>query len=203
MPQAPIFEGIFGIPWTRLPPVMQKHYAIRPDSDDRVTVEGTLNIRCSRMIRLAAPLLKLLGALVPYNAENVAVTVAFYCGRGKNCFHFDRLFRLPGKPTFRFHSRVEPIGDGELVEFMRCGIGWRCIYRAEGNRVILEHRGYVCRIGGKLIPLPLALFLGKGAAEEEAVDENTFRMWMSVTHPLFGENYRYEGTFRIAEVSCA
>jgi hypothetical protein len=53
-----------------------------------------------------------------------------------------------------------------------------------------------------IIPLPLVLVLGKGAAEEEVLSDDSFRMWMAVTHPLFGESYRYDGTFRISEVTC-
>ena len=201
MPQAPIFEGIFGRPLSGLPPVMQKHYGVRADSADRVTVEGVMNIHRGWLIRLMSPFLRLFGALVPYDGKDIPVTVAFYSGPGEMAFHFDRSFHFPGKQVYRFHSRLQPVSGDEVVEVMRGGIGWRCAYEAEGKHIRLHHRGYVWRIGRFLIPLPLALILGKGAAGEEVLTDDTFSMWMTITHPLFGENYRYEGTFKIAGVT--
>ncbi len=46
-PTQPIFQSVLGDDWEALPPVMQAHYAVRPYSNDRVTVRGTLDIRIS------------------------------------------------------------------------------------------------------------------------------------------------------------
>lgn len=200
MPQAPIFEGIFGKPLSALPPVMQKHYAVRPDSTDRVTVEGVMNIRRGWLIRLLSPFLRLFGALVPYDGTDIPVTVAFYSGINDKSFHFDRTFHFPGRPAYRFHSRLQHVAGHEVIEIMQGGICWRSTYEAEGRNVRMRHLGYVLRLGRFFIPLPLALIFGKGAAGEEALTDDTFKMWMTITHPLFGENYRYEGSFKIAEV---
>ncbi len=180
---------------------MQKHYAVRADSKDRVVVSGTMNIRRSRLIRILSPLLKLFGALVPYDGQNIPVTVAFYSGIGSKVFHFDRVFDFVDKPSFRFHSKLEQTSGSEVIEFMRFGIGWRAIYRASEKHIFLTHVGYVWRIGSLLIPLPLAWIIGKGAAQEDVLNDETFRMWMTVTHPIFGESYRYDGVFKIAEAS--
>lgn len=37
--------------------------------------------------------------------------------------------------------------------------------------------------------------IGKGYAEEEVINENTYRVTMTLTHAVFGEMYRYEGGF--------
>jgi len=34
-------------------------------------------------------------------------------------------------------------------------------------------------------------------AEEEKVDDNQFRMKMKITHPLFGDIFKYSGIFKI------
>ena len=201
MSQAPIFESVFGVPWETLPPVMQKHYAVRAHSRDRVVVTGTMNIRRGLLIRLLSPVLKLIGALVPYDGTGIPVTVTFYSGPGDSAFHFDRVFNFTDKPPFRFHSRLEAGRDREMIEFMRGGIGWRAVYQANGPRVALQHRGYVWRVGRFLVPVPLTWIIGKGAAEEEALTDDTFKMWMTITHPVFGESYRYEGNFRVTEVT--
>jgi hypothetical protein len=196
-----LFAPIFGIPWDQLPPVMQQHYAVRPDSRDKVVVRGVMSIRRSPLMRALAPLLNLFGALVPWDGDDVPVTVTFTSGPGSSDFHFDRLFDLPGRKPFRFHSRLVPIHSNEVIEVMRGGLGWRCRYRAQGRRILLDHVGYAWKLGRWLLPLPfLSWMLGRGAAAEEALTDATFTMWMTVTHPLFGEAYRYEGAFTIAEV---
>ena len=203
MSQAPIFQEIFGASWPNLPIVLERRYGVRADSLDRVVVSGALNIRQSRFVRLIAPLLKFFGALAPFDGLNVPVMVAFYSGPGAHTVHSDRVFNFAGKPPFPFHSRFEPISGGEVVEYMRFGVGWRALYAVESARVTLTHRGYVWRVGKTLIPLPLGWVLGRGAAAEEALDEDRFTMWMTITHPLFGENYRYEGEFRLIETAHA
>jgi hypothetical protein len=164
MPQAPIFQSIFDVPWAELPPVMQKHYAVRADSEDRVVASGTMNIKQSRFIRFLSPLIKVFGALVPYEGKDIPVTVAFYSGRGSKVFHYDRVFNFADRPPFRFHSKVEQVSGHETVEFMRFGIGWRAAYRVNGKHVTFSHRGYVWRICGVLLPVPLAWVIGRGAA---------------------------------------
>lgn len=197
-----IFQSIFGEAWNLLPLVMQKHYAVRSGSNDKVVVEGTMDIERSWLARLLSPLLRLCGALVPYSGKDVPVTVCFSSPPGSRAFIFDRVFHFPGHAPCRFHSRMEQIRIDEVVEFMRFGIGWRLRYGWDGQRVRLHHAGYVWRIFGVLIPLPLELLIGKGSAWEEPVDDHTFRMWMGVIHPVWGQTYSYSGTFRVTEVCC-
>ena len=201
MSQAPIFQNIFGTPWPTWPPVMQKHYAIRAQSRDRVVVSGVMNIRCGWLIHLFAPLLKCLGALVPYEGQNIPVTVSFYSDPDGNGFHFDRMFNFPDRKAFSFHSVLEQVSGDEVIEFMRSGLGWRCRYCMEGAQVRLIHRGYLWRIWKWIVPLPLKWVIGKGAAAEEVLSEVEFKMWMTITHPLLDEIYRYEGRFKVVEVT--
>jgi hypothetical protein len=207
MSKLPIFQSVFGVPWADLPLVLQKHYAIRAYSRDCVVAEGTMTIRRGWITRLLSPFLTAFGALVPCDGENIPTTVRFYSGPESSAFHFDRVFHFPGRAPFRFLSRLEPVAGAEMIEFMRFGIGWRCRYhidgvRADRVRVILSHVGYVVKIHRWLIPLPLVWILGKGAAEEEALTEDRFKMWMTITHPIWGEIYRYEGGFQITAVTC-
>ena len=60
---------------------------------------------------------------------------------------------------------------------------------------MLQHQGYVLRFFGFYIPLPLALFIGKGHAEEQALSDQHFSMFMTITHPWWGTIYKYKGTF--------
>ncbi len=89
-----------------------------------------------------------------------------------------------------------------MIEVMCSGIGWRSLYQMTGNHISLSPIGYYWRFGNRNVPLPLTWIIGACAASEDVLTDNTFKMQMTITHPIFGETYRYEGTFEIAEVSC-
>lgn len=59
----------------------------------------------------------------------------------------------------------------------------------------MQHKGYVLKIIKWNIPLPIELLIGKGHAEEEVIDDNSYRMTMKMSHPLFGMLYTYSGDF--------
>lgn len=198
---APTFQPIFGEQWAHLPPVMHKHYANRPYCRDVVTVEGVMKVEVSPFARLLAPILRITGALVPYEGENIPVTVHFRSEPNSNIYVFDRIFHFPGKPPYNFRSRMQPVGGNEIVEFMRIGIGWRASYRWDGSKIVMAHRGYVVRLFGKLQRLPLELLLGSGNAWEEAIDDNHFRMYMDIRHKLWGKVYAYSGEFTVTEMA--
>ncbi len=90
--------------------------------------------------------------------------------------------------------------DGGVVELMPIGIGWNASYRYDGHKVLIEHRGYKAKLLGKLVRLPLELLMGRGYAEEEAISDDRFRMYMDIRHPLFGKVYAYSGEFTVKEV---
>ena len=197
---APIFQSIFGETWAALPAVMHKHYANRPECNDVVTVEGVMRVEVSLFAKLLTPLFHLAGALVPYQGENIPVTVHFRSERGSAAYCFDRIFHFPGRAPHHFRSRMIPVGGNQVVEFMPIGIGWNASYRYDGRKVLIEHQGYKLSLFGRLIRLPLELLLGKGHAEEEAIDDDRFRMSMNIQHAVFGRIYAYSGEFTVKEV---
>jgi hypothetical protein len=85
----------------------------------------------------------------------------------------------------------------EIIEFMGMGIGWKMNYEFEDGLVKLKHKGYVLRIFGFNIPMPLSLLIGKGYAQEKTISEDEFSMFVTITHPLFGVVYQYSGQFKI------
>lgn len=193
----PIFKSVFGKDWDHLPPVMKKHYANRPYHNDKVTVEGVMKVETSILGRIISPLFRLAGTLVPYEGDNIPATVVFISTSNSDEFQFDRTFYFPGRKPYRFHSRMKPVGGNELVEFMRFGLGWRMAYAWSGEKVVLAHRGYVLRLFGFLLPLPMGIFIGQGYAEETPLDDNSFSMMMEITHPLWGKVYGYSGSFKV------
>ena len=200
MQNQPIFMSVFGTQWEALPAVMHKHYANRGYSSDRVTVDGLMKIEVSFFVKLLFPFMRLIGALAPYAGENVPVTVHFDSEQNSNTFYFTRIFYYPNRAPYHFCSRMIPIGGNEVVEYMPAGIGWHAAYSFDGEKIRLQHLDYKIKIFGRTFSLPLELVLGKGHAEEEAISDECFRMYMDIRHPLFGKVYGYSGEFKINEV---
>lgn len=196
---APIFQDVFGDSWADLPPVMKDHYAVRAGTADRVRVDGHLDVRISWPVSIMA---RLTGMLLAYSGDNVPVSVVFTSGAGTKGLQFDRTFGFPDRGDVKFRSRMEHIGGNELVEYIGFGVGWKMAYSWEGDRVILAHRGYVLRIFGVMVPVPLALIMGRGRAEEVPISDTEFSMWTHSRHPLFGDMFAYSGKFKVTEVSC-
>lgn len=195
----PTFKSVFGEAWDDLPPVMHKHYANHPYTDDITTVEGILDVMCAGPIKLFAPLFWLMGGVPPHNEKNVPVTVHFESNKESKEFRFNRVFHFKQRGAYSFQSRMIQTTGNEIIEIMRFGLGWRMNYCWEDNCVKLKHKGYVLTLFGHFIPVPLTFLLGAGNAEETAVDDNSFDMHVEITHPWWGKIYEYKGRFNIKE----
>lgn len=193
----PIFKGIFGQHWPQLPSVLRKHYTNRPFSNDKVVVEGQLDIKCRHILKLMAPFYRLLGSVPMVTASKVPVRVQFDSDKNSSAFHFNRTFLFEGKKPYQFKSRMLQLKDNEVIEIMKFGICWRMLYCWEDGKVKLKHKGYAQKVFSYYLPLPLTCLIGRGDAEESAVDDKSFAMKVSITHPLFGEIYSYAGQFRV------
>lgn len=194
---APIFKGIFGESWDDLPIVMHKHYANRPYSTDEVIVDGTLDVMCAGPIKLLGPLMKLMGQIPAQNEKSVPVSVTFRSELNTKAFHFVRKFDFKNSTPYIFHSRMMQMKGNEVIEIMPFGLGWKMLYRWDGEKVVLEHNGYALHLFGHFIPVPLTLLMGRGYAEEIAVDDKTFDMITHITHPWWGKVYEYKGRFTL------
>ena len=195
----PIFKLVFGKDWDQLPPVFHKHYANRPGCDDHVVVEGYLNVSCAGPIRRLGWLFWLMGSIPPINEKNVPVTVHFTSEKNSARYRFERIFHFRNRPPYHFNSYMEQICDNKVIEITGGNMGWCTHFCWENNKIVMRHAGYVIRIMGYYIPVPLHWLIGRGYAEEIAVDDNTFDMCMHLTHPIWGKIYQYNGRFRMTK----
>ncbi|VVC76605.1 hypothetical protein AQUSIP_19280 [Aquicella siphonis] len=194
----PIFKPVFAKAWEQLPPVMRKHYANRPFSQDVVTAQGKMEVGSTGLFRLLSPVFRALNMLVPYSGSDIPVTVRYLSDEHSRAFYLDRIFYFPGKTPWHFRSCMLPVKDEVVTEFTAWGLGWRFRYLYDGHKITLNHLGYVWKVFGMVLPLPLTVFLGRVYAEEFAVSDESFRMKMEMVHPLFGK-YFYAGEFKIME----
>lgn len=170
-------------------------------------VSGHLTIRMGPLLLLASPVLKVLKMLTPWAGDDVPCTVTFLSEPDSRAFVFERRFDFPGRKPYLFRSKMIPQGPHKVIEYMAGGIGWRCGYVYENDRVLLQHRGYVWRIFGIKLPLSWLgeFLLGRGDAFEEASTNNSFRMRMTLSGGLFGRltEYSYEGEFTVTDIQYA
>ncbi len=193
----PIFKSVFEDSWENLPAVFRKKYANRPFSDDVQTLNGKMDIKLSKIAKFIAPLLKLLKVLVPFEGKNIPVIA--YCKSNDNTdfYLLERYFYISGTIPYTFCSKFLKIKGADIVEITKFGLGWRCKCIYNAGKIQLIHRGFVWQMFGVLIPIPITYLLGRGYAEEEAIDDNNFRMLVTITHPWLGKVFEYKGQFKI------
>lgn len=193
--QQQIFKSTFGSAWDKLPLVFQKRYMNRSYSNDMITVDGKMDIHFSKIMSCLVPFFRLFHVLVPYQGKNIPVKVDFRSEINSDGVYLDRKFYFPGKSPYAFNSCMQVIKDSDVVKRMSFGMGWRTHYFYDGKKVVMQHKGYVWRVFGLNIPIPLEIFVGKGHAEEEVIDDNSYRVTMTMIHPWFGMMYSYSGNF--------
>lgn len=193
----PTFEAVFGSSWEQLPVVMKKHYANRPYSRDRTIVDGTMNVECRWPLKLARPFYRLLGSVPLVTEYAVRCTVHFDSFPNSRAFGFHRHFWFVRRRYYSFRSRMLPVGGDKVIEIMRFGFCWCMRYQWRDNKVMLIHDGYGLFWFNRLFSLPITWLVGRGDAEEVALDDDRFAMKVAITHPLFGEMYSYSGTFTV------
>ncbi len=201
-PTTPVFKQALGPAWERLGDVIRRHYTMAPFSDDHVCVRGTMSeVWHAPWAALLMPFGRLFGALVPHQGKDVPIEVHYRCRPDNATLHWDRVFRFPGRPPFHFRSHMEHDArrGSEVIEYVRFGIGMRLAVSAEEGAVVFRDRGYIWRVAGLRIPLPLGLFLGTAYVEErpDPQDADRFTMKMLLRHRWFGDVFRYSGRFHL------
>ncbi|AZO78499.1 MULTISPECIES: DUF4166 domain-containing protein [unclassified Bosea (in: a-proteobacteria)] len=196
----PVFQEVLGEDWHQLGEVIRRHYFLRSFSDDTICVKGVMHeVEHSAFARLLLPFARIVGALVPYRGRDVPIEVHYAARPEDGTLHWDRVFHFAGRKPFHFRSRMQQTGANQVIEFVRFGVGMRLRVTAEEGALVFRDEGYVWRLLGLDLPLPVGLLLGTGYIEERPIDERSFSMRMTLKHPLFGELFRYSGTFSLPE----
>ena len=165
-------------------------------NDQQRQVKGHLVVKTFGLFKLLRPIYRLLGGLPLVTAENVPVTVQFKTTSADNGFQFNRTFAFHNNKPYAFNSVMFPVKNNEFYEVMRFGVSWRFTLSFEGgNKIVYQHRGFGFRLFNTFLPLPVTALMGKGAGEEVMVDDDSFDMRITFTHPLFGLLYTYYGRF--------
>jgi len=194
----PIIKQILGQQWDGLADIIKEHYALRPFSSDHIVVKGEMDeIYHSHFAKILIPFGWLLGAIVPFNRNNVPTEVHYNSRPENSNIYWHRMFQFKSRKVFHFKSHMEQQGPKQVIEFVRFGVGMKLAITVEEGNLIFRSIGFVWRVFGIKIPVPLKLLFGDAYIVERAIDAKTFAMKMCIKHRLFGELFRYSGQFRL------
>jgi hypothetical protein len=183
-----IMQTALGADWDRLPKALQAHYQAGANID-----VGHLDIAYPRFMQPVLAVLSRIGALVDRGGKQLPTTVRKTVADGRQ--FWERSIVFPDGRVARFDSHWVAAGGNELIEYVNPVLGLQVAVFMDGAR--LRYRGvrFVARLGRVRIPIPEWLALGHTEIIEEALDEKRFAMDFRLTHPWFGEVFRYSGVF--------
>jgi len=191
------FERALSEQWERVAPVIRRHYGL--SGGMHISMGGTMDrVGYRGLGRALAPFMRLLGALVPYGGRDVPIRVENWTQPGRDGLFWRRRFFFPGKPEVQFRSRMECDGPDRIVEYLGLGLGVRLAVRVrEDGGLHMADRGYVLRLPGIKLPLPLHWIAGRAEIEEWPTGDASFAMRFDIIHPLFGPTFHYSGRFTL------
>lgn len=186
-----LMQRALGEDWDKLPPALQAHYRFGTTTDT-----GHMDIEYPRFMQPFLSALRIFGALVNRSGSQV-VTVVEKSVVGERQY-WRRTMTYPDGKMVHFNSVWISAGHGQIIEFVNPVLGLQLAPYVTASR--LHYRGvrFVMNLGLLLLPIPEWLVLGHTTIVEEAVDETHFAMDFRLTHPLFGQVFRYSGEFEAA-----
>ena len=186
-----LMQQALGADWDKLPPALQAHYRFGTTTDT-----GSMDIEYPRFMQPVWSILRLLGALVDRQGKSVTTIVEKRVVGERQVWQ--RTITYPDGQIVRFDSFWVAAGNAEVIEFVNPVLGLQMAPYVVGEK--LHYRGvrFVAKLGPVSIPIPEWLVLGHATIIEEALDDTHFAMDFRLTHPLFGELFRYSGKFEAA-----
>ncbi|MBS0356581.1 MAG: DUF4166 domain-containing protein [Proteobacteria bacterium] len=186
-----LMQQALGSDWDKLPPALQAHYRFGTTTDT-----GRMDIEYPRFMQPFLSVLRVFGALVNRRGQQVPTVVEKSVAGERQ--HWRRTITYPDGKVIHFDSFWISAGHGQVIEFVNPVLGLQMAPYVTGNR--LHYRGvrFVVKLGPILLPIPEWMVLGHTTIVEEAMDESHFVMDFRLTHPLFGQIFRYSGKFEAA-----
>lgn len=186
-----LMQQALGADWDKLSPALQAHYRFGTTTDT-----GSMDIEYPRFMQPVWSILRLLGALVDRQGKSVTTIVEKRVVGERQVWQ--RTITYPDGQIVRFDSFWVAAGNAEVIEFVNPVLGLQMAPYVVGEK--LHYRGvrFVAKLGPVSIPIPEWLVLGHATIIEEALDDTHFAMDFRLTHPLFGQLFRYSGKFEAA-----
>ncbi len=183
-----LMQQALGADWEKLPPALQAHYRFGATVDT-----GSMDIEFPWFMQPVWSILKLFGALVDRKGNGVMTIVEKSVVGERQVWR--RTITYADGQVVRFDSFWVAAGNEEVIEFVNPVLGLQMAPYVVGDK--LHYRGvkFIAKLGPVTIPIPEWLTLGHATIVEEALDDTHFAMDFRLTHPWFGELFRYSGEF--------
>jgi hypothetical protein len=188
MNQQALMQQALGPQWAQLPPALQAHYQLANHTD-----VGALDIEYPGFMQMPLNLLHGIGALLHRRGEAVPTTVKKWMDGHTQ--HWQRTISFADGRIIHFKSHWHYGGGNELIEYVNPFLGLRMAVHVDDGKLIYEGRHFVLKLGSLKLPIPEWLLLGHTSIVETAETDHQFTMDFRLRHPLFGQIYRYAGTF--------
>lgn len=183
-----LMQSALGNDWDALPPALQAHYLFETTID-----QGYLDIEYPRFMQPFLNILRVCGALVNRGGRNISTVVEKHMEGDRQFWR--RRITYPNGQCIRFNSFWVAANGNQLIEFVNPVLGLQMAVRVEAGKLFYTGVKFVAKLGPIMLPIPEWLALGHTTIVEEAIDANHFAMDFRLTHPLFGQVFRYTGKF--------
>lgn len=183
-----LMQSALGDDWDMLPPALQAHYLFETTVD-----QGYLDITYPWLMQPFLNVLRMVGALVNRRGSNISTVVEKHMQNDRQLWR--RRIIYPDGQCIRFNSFWIAAKGNQLIEFVNPVLGLQMAVHVEEGRLHYTGVRFVAKLGPLMLPIPEWLVLGHTTIVEEAIDEKHFAMDFRLTHPLFGELFRYSGKF--------
>lgn len=188
-----LMQTVLGDDWEALPAGLKAHHQAGACTDI-----GQMDIEYPKFMQPWLSLLRVMGVLINRRGNNIETRVEK--NQQGNRQKWQRTIRFPEGKVVEFNSYWIAAANNQLIEFVNPFVGLKMSVAAKDGRLYFSGRNLVIKIGQFHISIPEWIFLGHTTIEEEAVDDTHFKMDFRLTHPLFGEVFRYAGEFESRKV---
>lgn len=185
-----LVQQALGPAWAQLPPALQAHHG----AGSRLE-EGRLDVDFPAFMGPVLWAVSALGALVCRRGQAVHTRVQRRV-MGEQ-LQWQRTLHYADGQVLRFNSSWAAWPGGQLVEWVNPWLGLRLQPFVQGQQLHFRGVCLVLRLAGCCLPLPQGLGLGHTTIQEVALDAHRVAMDFRLTHPLFGQLFRYAGIFRV------
>ena len=189
-----LMQLALGTDWEKLPESLKAHYQLGPNVDI-----GHLDIEFPLFMKPYLWLLHLFGALLTRSGKRIPTRVEKDVVADHQTWR--RTVTFPDGEPATFNSFWVSSGGNRLIEFVNPVMGLEMGVWVEGDELRYEGVRYVLKFGWLIIGLPEWLILGHTTIVERGLPANSFAMDFRLTHPLFGEVFRYSGVFSTQRLS--
>lgn len=183
-----LMQCALGDDWDKLPPALQAHYRFGKTID-----RGHMDIEYPRFMQPYLTILRIAGALINRRGQQVS-TVVEKSVVGERQYWRRTITYSDGK-VVHFNSFWVAVGGNQMIEFVNPLLGLQMAVHVEDGKLHYQGVRFVAKLGRMLLPIPEWMVLGHTTIAEHAIDETHFAMDFRLTHPVFGQVFRYSGEF--------